>query len=90
MVRRAGSAVQDSPERGCTGVQLGALAAHGHDTRPDAVGQLARIHAEEAVGIARRGPDAPVLEQRLVEENGQVSAMRQINPVGVFVSKKRP
>jgi CubicO group peptidase (beta-lactamase class C family) len=41
-------------------------------------------------GLTFRIPEFADVLVEFVEENGQVSAMRQINPVGVFVSKKRP
>ena len=41
------------------------------------LGQLARVHAEEAVGVARGRPDARVVEQLLVEEDRQVVPERR-------------
>ena len=36
------------------------------------LGQLVRVHAEEAVRVAGRRPDALVVEERLVEQDGEI------------------
>src|SRR5215212_1130435 len=54
-----------------------ASVAERHDARVDALRQLARVHAEEAVRVARGGPDALMLQQVLVEQDGQVMAERR-------------
>ena len=46
--------------------------ADGRTRAPDALGQLARVHLEQAVRIAGGGPDALVREQLLVEQHRQV------------------
>src|SRR5215207_4329143 len=46
------------------------------DLRADAVRELLRLHAEQRVAVAARGPDLLVAQQRLVQDHRQVVAER--------------
>src|SRR5919108_276391 len=63
------------PRRVCTRGGGGLLADWSH-ARAGGVGQAARVHAEEAAGIAGSRPDTLVAEQVLVEDHGQPVANR--------------
>jgi hypothetical protein len=54
----------------------GAVVADGDDAGLDAARQLARVDREQAVRVPGGGPDALVLEQRLVEQDREVVAER--------------